>query len=44
MKRRNRIHQGQGFLRVVPVCAGQAHGERDAPPVTASTSISFSSA
>ena len=33
MQRGNRIHQRQGFLRVVPVCAGQAHGERDAPPV-----------
>jgi hypothetical protein len=33
MQRGNRIHQRQGFLRVIPVCAGQAYGERDAPPV-----------
>jgi hypothetical protein len=25
--------QGRGFLGVVPVCAGQAPGERDGPPV-----------
>ena len=29
---RNRIDQGQGFLRVVPVSAGQAYGERYARP------------
>ncbi len=29
----NRIHQGQGFLRVVPVRAGQADCEWHAPPV-----------
>ncbi len=29
----NRIHQRQGFLRVVPVRAGQANRERHAPPV-----------
>ena len=29
----NRIHQGQCFLRVVPVRAGQANRERHAPPV-----------
>ena len=29
----NRIHQRQGFLRVVPVRAGQAHRERHAPTV-----------
>ena len=34
MQRGNRIHQRQGFLRVVPVRAGQAHGERYAAPVT----------
>jgi hypothetical protein len=32
VQRRNRIHQRQGFLRVVPVGAGQAHGERYARP------------
>ena len=31
--RRNGIHQRQGFLRVVPVRAGQANRERHAPPV-----------
>ena len=30
----NRIDQGQGFLRVVPVSSGQAHGERDALSIT----------
>ena len=30
----NRIDQGQGFLRVVPIRAGQAHGERDALSIT----------
>jgi hypothetical protein len=34
MQRGNRIHQRQGFLRVVPVRAGQAHCERYAAPVT----------
>jgi hypothetical protein len=33
MQRGNRIHQRQGFLRVVPVRAGQANRERHAPPV-----------
>ena len=33
VQRRNRIHQRQGFLRVVPVRAGQAHRERHALPV-----------
>ena len=33
VQRRNRIHQRQGFLRVVPVRAGQANRERHAPPV-----------
>jgi hypothetical protein len=32
-ERGNRIHQREGFLRVVPVCAGQSHSERYAPPV-----------
>ena len=30
----NRIDQRQGFLRVVPIRAGQAHGERDALSIT----------
>jgi hypothetical protein len=30
---RNRIDQRQGFLRVVPIRAGQTHGERHASPV-----------
>jgi hypothetical protein len=34
LQRRNRIHQGQGFLRVVPVGAGEAHRERDALSIT----------
>jgi hypothetical protein len=29
----NRIHQREGFLRVVPIRAGQTHRERHAPPV-----------
>jgi hypothetical protein len=33
LQRRNRIHQRQGFLRVVPIRAGQAHGERHASPI-----------
>ena len=33
VQRRNRIHQRQGFLRVVPVRAGQTHRERHAPPI-----------
>ncbi len=33
VQRGNRIHQRQGFLRVVPVRAGQANRERHAPPV-----------
>lgn len=33
VQRRNRIHQRQGLLRVIPVRAGQADGERHAPPV-----------
>ena len=33
MQRGNRIHQRQGFLRVVPIRAGQTHGERHASPV-----------
>src|SRR6478672_5639498 len=33
VQRGNRIHQRQGFLRVVPVRAGQAHRERHTPPV-----------
>ena len=33
MQRGNRIHQRQSSLRVVPVRAGQAHGERYAAPV-----------
>ena len=33
LQRGNRIHQRQGFLRVVPVRAGQADRERHAPPV-----------
>ena len=33
MQRGNRIHQREGFLRVVPVRAGQANRERHAPPV-----------
>jgi hypothetical protein len=32
VQRGNRIHQRQGFLRVVPVRAGQAHRERHARP------------
>ena len=34
LQRGNRIDQGQGFLRVVPVSSGQAHGERDALSIT----------
>jgi len=34
VQRGNRVHQRQGFLRVVPVRAGQANRKRDAPPVT----------
>ena len=34
LQRRNRIHQGKGFLRVVPVGAGEAHRERDALSIT----------
>ena len=34
VQRRNRIDQRQGFLRVVPVRAGQANRERHAPPVS----------
>ena len=34
LQRRNRIHQRQGFLRVVPVGAGEAHRERDALSIT----------
>ena len=30
---RNRIDQRQGLLRVVPIRAGQTHGERHASPV-----------
>ena len=33
MQRRNRIDQRQGFLRVVPIRAGQTHGERHASPI-----------
>ena len=33
VQRGTRIHQREGFLRVVPVRAGQAHGERDAASV-----------
>jgi hypothetical protein len=33
MQRRNRIDQRQGFLRVVPIRAGQTHGERHASTV-----------
>ena len=33
MKRGNRIHQRQGFLRVVPIRAGQSNRERYALPV-----------
>ena len=33
VQRGNRIHQRQGFLRVVPVRASQADGEGHAPPV-----------
>jgi hypothetical protein len=33
MQRRDRIDQRQGFLRVVPIRAGQTHGERHASPV-----------
>ena len=33
VQRGNRIHQRQGFLRVVPIRAGQTHGERHASPV-----------
>jgi len=29
----NRIHQREGFLRVVPIRAGETHRERHAPPV-----------
>jgi len=32
-QRGNRIHQRQGFLRVIPVRAAQAHRKRHAPPV-----------
>ena len=34
LQRGNRIHQRQGFLRVVPVRPGYAHCERHASPVT----------
>jgi hypothetical protein len=33
MQRGNRIYQRQGFVRVVPVRAGQANRERHAPPI-----------
>ena len=33
MEWRNCICQGQGFLRVISICACQAHGERHAPAV-----------
>jgi hypothetical protein len=33
LQRGNCIHQGQGLLRIVPVRAGQSHGERYAPRV-----------
>ena len=33
VQRGNRIHQRQGFLRVIPIRAGEANGERHAPPV-----------
>ena len=33
VQRRNRIDQRQGLLRVVPIRAGQTHGERHASPV-----------
>ena len=33
VQRGNRIDQRQGFLRVVPIRAGQTHGERHASPV-----------
>ena len=33
VQRGNRIHQRQGFLRVVPVRAGQTNRERHAAPV-----------
>jgi hypothetical protein len=33
MQRGNRIDQRKGFLRVVPIRAGQTHGERHASPV-----------
>jgi hypothetical protein len=33
LQRGNRIDQGQGFLRVVPICAGQTQGERHASAV-----------
>ena len=33
LQRGNRIDQRQGFLRVVPIRAGQTHGERHASPV-----------
>ena len=36
MQRGNRIHQRQSFLRVVPVCAGQALSQRYAPRVAKS--------
>ena len=33
LQRGDRIDQRQGFLRVVPIRAGQTHGERHASPV-----------
>jgi len=33
VQRGNRIDQRQGFLRIVPIRAGQTHGERHASPV-----------
>ena len=33
VQRRNRIHQRDGFLRVVAVRAGQTNRERDTPPL-----------
>ena len=33
LQRGNRIDQRQGLLRVVPIRAGQTHGERHASPV-----------
>jgi hypothetical protein len=33
IQRGNRIHQRQGFLRVIPIRAGQTHSERHASPV-----------